>query len=280
MFGEIRRRIEGEGGSERGKRRDKRGDEGNEGKGGEMERGPSISKYNEVVGGGMGRGEKSLLKNKKYGARIDRGSSLDKECGGGIGEVELQENSNGRRLEGNVMEGGVINVASPIGLSPDTNFIFRDGGRLTFYPSSNDNVYWCYANSLRVLSGNFTLTVIGNSFVVLNDIEIGNDALAYFGDVSGGGFMGTLFVRKTSPHLADALNKIIYNGSAMSRVGVRDTQWSRDYWQIGVGEEFHRLPTPEPATYGAVFCLGAFGLVIWRRRGGRARRAAALEKRH
>jgi len=79
-----------------------------------------------------------------------------------------------------------------------------------------------------------------------------------------------LLVQKTSANLKDALEKTRFEGQNWKQVGVRD--YSREYWEIGVGDGFSKLP--EPTTYGAIFSAGGLGLVIWQKRRRRVNECA------
>jgi len=65
-----------------------------------------------------------------------------------------------------------------------------------------------------------------------------------------------LFVRKTSPNLADALTKLSFQGYDPANINLRD--YNRDYWQISA--------LPEPTAYGALLSIGGIGLWAWRQR--------------
>jgi len=67
-----------------------------------------------------------------------------------------------------------------------------------------------------------------------------------------------LLVRKDSANLNDSLHRIDFMDRTNEVIGLRDT--GNDYWEIVPWK------TPEPATYGAIFASGAFGLVLWRKR--------------
>jgi len=134
-----------------------------------------------------------------------------------------------------------------------------------------------YMRDLVVGFGDGSLYMEGWNYLYLDDLFVRDDSLLYFNyyinDESN-----YLFVRKDSPHLAASLNRIVINGSLES-VGVTESPWSEDYWLIGIGTEFRPLPTPEPATYGAVFSLSALGFAAWCRRRRWARGAISLSKR-
>jgi len=108
----------------------------------------------------------------------------------------------------------------------------------------------------------FAPSIYSINFFYFDDIIINDNCdldISRFPTYPNGG----LFVKKTSPHLADALEKILFNNKK-GQFGVRD--YNREYWAIGVGSIFHPLPTPEPATYGAAVSLSGLGLVVWRKR--------------
>jgi len=136
--------------------------------------------------------------------------------------------------------------------------LYGSGSKLDFY--SNSKVTYTISR-LDVIGGNSIIRfTTGGTKLFLDDLWIFGDSdlvlenfFPSYGD--------SLFVKKTSSHLEDALSKIRFR-NMKGEIGVRDYNW--EYWEIGVGLGFGAIP--ETATYGAAVSLSGLGLVVWRKR--------------
>jgi len=111
-----------------------------------------------------------------------------------------------------------------------------------------------------MLQFRFSEKSLDQRFLYLNDLSVSDEGKLIVQGWKEG--IHWLLVQKTSANLKDALEKIRFEGESWKQVGVRDYNW--EYWEIGVGDDFSKLP--EPATYGAVFGVVGLGLVIWQKR--------------
>jgi len=97
------------------------------------------------------------------------------------------------------------------------------------------------------VDGNGIAEFNGSSKLIIDEINVGSGDLL---KVVGWEYQKDLFlVRKTSTHVKDALNRIVFQGQSKP---VHLEDYNKDYWEL--------TTAPEPATYGAIF--GALGLGI------------------
>jgi len=100
-------------------------------------------------------------------------------------------------------------------------------------------------------------TTLDKRFLYLDDLLVADGARLLVRGWKEG--IHWFLIRKTSKSIDDALKKIEFEGYLPGRTHLED--YNSEYWAIS--------GTPEPATCGAIFAIGALGLCTCRRRNRR-----------